>query len=275
MREEVASGWFDDGSEAGAIRTHAVRGDLVRVPFKPGEYSTELVGATTSVNLAALQNPDYSTRALSVTVNPASIGNGFRLWQALYGSVVGVRWSRASGACDFTIMVDGVPYAVTGAEDVLVNEGVTVGDDDGQFVIENLADGRHTVEIIIPADASATRTITLYGWLLERRAGYSDPPRTQTAFQQGLTTTQTVVTQSSSTAAALRGIRKIIYTNISASSATVTVQLGGVTNWQKTIAAGDSAELDFGAPTALSSGSFKHAASAASAINAFIIGEGY
>jgi hypothetical protein len=270
-----ADGWYDDGSESGALRTRPIRSDLAPVPFKPGEYATELSGATVTNNVAVAENPDGSTRSLGISVAAASINNGFRLWQVLYGTVIGVRWKRVAGACDFTLVIDGVPYVVTGVENVLVNEGITVTDAHGAFVVENLPDGKHIVELVIPADSVAVRAIELYGWLLERRWGYDQIPRAQTVTRNQLTTSQVAVpTSANGTPQSLRGIRKIVYTNISAGAAKVIVQLSANTIWAKSIAAGDSAELDFGAPTVLAA-SFNHASDTATAINFLVVGEGY
>jgi hypothetical protein len=63
---------------------------------------------------------------------------------------------------------------------------------------------------------------------------------------------------------------KVIYANISASPAKVIIKQGSNIIWQKTIAAGESDEFNFGAPEGLVS--VTHEASANSAINPTTIG---
>jgi len=118
----------------------------------------------------------------------------------------------------------------------------------------------------------ASRSVLLFGLLLERRAGYQEQPRVgQLLTPVTLTTSQVAVPGTPTTATGLRTIRKIVYANTTAGAITVTVQSNAVTIWSRSIAANSTEELDFGIPVGYTS-LITHAASAGSSVNATVVG---
>jgi len=270
-----AAGWEDDGTESGAIRVKSVRGDLVPVPFRSTYYQGD-VGSGCSVSWQSqgiVTNEDGSMTGLLVSV-AAGVNAGATVWQPFYGRVLGIRFSRnpSQAPADFGVLIDGVAYPVLGpppgweaVEAVSLNEAALM------VAADNLADGWHMAQLAFPS-GGGPRQWVLHGLLVEQRAGYRPPPRQlQLIGTAALTTTQTAIPNVYSNYPAVLGLRGILYTNISGSAATVTVKNGSAVMWQKSLAAGDSATLDFGERLAIDSG-LTHAAGANSAINATPLG---
>lgn len=275
---DSAIGWIDDGTESGALRAAIVRGDLVPVPIRTGQYTTTQNGTSTinEVAIGVESNEDGSSAALMFSA-VAGTNQGCGIQLIAYGRVVGIRWRRDTAAANpatFTVTIDGVAYGVPTAP-LFLGQSINLTDGHCYYVVaDNLSDGPHSVGVFVNADPAGgtNRTLIVYGLLLERRAGYGPPLHIQTTTTPVvLTTSATSINRLGGTARALRGVRKILYTNTSGSPATVTFQINGTTVWQKSIAAGDSADLDFGALTAMDT-TYKHLASATSAITAMLIG---
>lgn len=278
-----ASGWYDDGSESGALRTREVRGDLVPIPFDPLQYYAELVGTATAAfqTTGVYSNPDGSATGINVSV-PAGLTQGARLWVPFYGQAFGVRWRRDNSATDYiSVTVDGVPVAVnTGTLPLLEAEGLTtqITDAEARAVThEHLDPGVHVAEIAVVSDPSTTQSVTLYGLLLDSRAGYRPLPRVgQVQTASTLTTSAVEIPVGRGTALAMRAIRKVLYVNTSAAAVTVTVK--NSTNTLKVLYlaatgnAGDCGEFDPGSAIAASA-AFTHQASANTAVTATVIGE--
>jgi hypothetical protein len=254
-----------------------IQGDLVKVPLRPGYFQSEVGGtATATFQLSGIvQNSDGSGQGLSISV-PTGLNNGAQVWFPFYGRSLGIRFRRDTSLTipDFSVFIDGVAYAVTGQETYLVNEGITALVDPEVNVVlaRDLSDGLHFARVVVVEPSSGTNSLLLHGYLAERSAGYASPVRAQQIVSSAVITTSQVSFAPSNTAATgMRFIRKVIYTNISGGAVVVTVQNGATVIWQKSIAAADSAEFDFGNLTAINN-SLTHAAGSAAAINATIIG---
>jgi len=276
-----ANGWRDDGSESGLIRTEHVRGNLVPIPFDALQYYAELSGGATATSAptGVYSNPDGSGTGVNVSI-PSGADAGVRLWMPFYGRGFGVRWRRDSGltATNLSVVVDGEAVGVdTGNLPHLVAEAITtqITDAEARAITHPLLpnDGPHVAEIHVIRDPSATATITLYGFLLDERAGYRPLPRVaQMLTTTVLTAAAVEIPVGRGTALAMRAIRKVIYTNITAGPVTVTVKNGANTVWARSIPANETIEFDPGTAIAASS-AFTHQASAATSVNATVIGE--
>lgn len=278
-----AIGWEDDGSDSGVVRTRLLRGDLVEVPFRSLQFYAELAGGATATyqSTGVYSNPDGSGTGINVSVPPGvATGAGVRLWLPFSGRAFGVRWrrDRASMAA-FSVAVDGqaVPVA-SGLIPRLVAEGLTtqITDAQARAVTHDALpdDGPHLAELAFVSDPGATSTVTVYGVLLDSRVGYRQLPRVgQVVSTTVLTASAVEIPANRGNVLTFRSLRKVIYANTTAGAITVTVKNGANTIWAKSIAANDTAELDFGGAGLAPSAAYTHQASAAASVNATVIGE--
>lgn len=279
------NGAYDDGSFDGAIRAKLVSSDLVRVPWREGAFGTEIFGAAgqSFVRSSQPENSDGTFQYLSITApatTPPTVC-GVRVWYAFYGRVFGVRFRRNSltSNLDFQAAIDGMPYNVRANDNVLIAESMAPATVEGQqIVVDDLADGLHHAELIFNADPVLARQNYILGFLLERRAGYRDATVGTMPVTGTLTTTQTGVSMGAGASNNIRAIRSILYTNVTASPVTVTVQWNSVTIWQTQLAAsgaaGSSATFDPGSFLAShgTATTLSHLASANSAVQFAVIG---
>lgn len=249
------------------------RGDYVKVPFRNGYYYADNVSSTISWQSSGIyDNEDGSDTGITISV-PQGLNFGARIRVPFYGTVFGVRFRHGSTYTPFGVSIDGVAYGSFATQHTyLDNEAASLTDGESLIMVDtDLPDGLHYADIVLTSQASGTSALFLYGLILESRAGYERKLRNQIInATTALTTTQTAISLGSQASSQVRGVRQVIYTNTTASPITVTIQNNSAILWQKSIAAGDSATFDFGAPTAVSS-SQTHAASA-TGINATVIG---
>lgn len=244
-------------------------GDLVKVPFRSGHFYSTDVGSTASFQSSGItSNEDGSNTGLNVSV-PVGSQNGVSIRVPFYGRSFGLRWRRDSNAGDFSIAIDGVSYGlITGQHTYLINESAVLTDGESLVLItDDLPDGVHYAEIMV-SNRATTNAILFYGLLLERRAGYSEKPRTKPFLNPIAVTTSDVVIPKGSNPDSLLTVEKIIYTNTTASAITVTVNYNGVQMWQKPIPANDSVEFVLGSTI---NSLTTHLASA-TGVNATVIG---
>lgn len=242
----------EDGSPSGAVRTVRSDGVGVWVPIRNSDYVIENTGSTASFAESGFDyNMDGSGQGINISV-PATSGNGVRIWVPFAGRIFGVRWRLLSSAADrFTVVVDGVPVQVSGRPDRLVSEGITISSLASQGIAithDNLDPTKqHTAEIIVTADVGGSaRALTLFGWVLDKQAGYPEPRRVDyiSVVPTACPTSATAV--STGTAGSkVKGIRQIRYYNSSGGSLDVTVNYNGTAFWKTTLAAGGCAELTF------------------------------
>lgn len=272
------NGWFDSGHESGAVHVSDATGEAARVPFRAGQYYASVTGGAATVANSALliENPDGTGSSLTVTV-PAGLGPGARLWYPFGGSLFGVRWQAADGTPDFSVSVDGEAVLVEGRDARVTAEGITTQllDTAAQAITHRHLDPteRHLAELTFVSDASASRSWTLFGVLLDRRAGYQEPiRRLHNIPPVTLTTSQVAIgVQGANAQRVLSGVRKVVYYNGTAGAVDVTIQYNGTAVWKKSLAAGEVVEFDFGGVTAVNA-LWTHAASAGSSITATVIG---
>lgn len=348
--DNYALGWEPDGHEAGVVRAKLVSGRLARVPFRNATYWAQTNGSATATfqPSSILDNDDGTGTGINITV-PAGINNGVLLTFPFWGRRVGVRGRRLAASSDYTVAVDGTPYAAQGVQHPqlvlrgMSTSGLTDGDGVGVIVEDLPGEGPHYLEIEVVADntvvvaaggalisatsvpvgaltiayasgtvitfasgktatlsaaaavgattlsvtalaaalsagdaGGATKSVVLFGLLLEERAGYRPAPRvghfvSGTAPAVVLTTSQVAIGGLGTSG--ILYVRKIIYANITAGAVTATVQHGSPAKviWSKAIPANDTAELDFGQLMGYST-LLTHAASAGTSVNATVIG---
>lgn len=275
------AGVMEDGSPTGAVRSILTRGNAVEVPFRALEYYADLAGGATAAfqTTGVYSNPDGSATGINISV-PAAADAGVRLWVPFYGRLFGIRWRRDTGATasGITVTVDGVSTVVQPVVqlDHLTAEGITTQLTDAKaraITHDNLThDGPHVAEIVVAANPTGNATVTLFGYLADTRAGYTPLPRLgHVVSTTTLTTSAVEIPMNRGNILAFRGLRKVIYTNTTATAATVTVRNGAATMWSAEIPANGTATFDPGGVGA--SAAFTHLASTASAINATVIGE--
>jgi len=280
----------DDATPGGHLRVKNIRGDLVKVPFRANHYISQITGsASIGVNQSvAPENGDASDSCLFVTVN-AGLNNGAILKFWFYGTIVGLRWwPQYVGDIDFGVLIDGMPYDILDSD----REGNTPMLAETQYyafnnserleiLAQDLPDGKHQAEIHFPsnlASGAANTAWLLWGFLAERRAGYTDfprlldPPSAKTVLT---TSAVAVAAEYNNTQNLYRYLRSILYTNTSGSVVTVTLQNSSGIIWQTVLAAQGSAGCSdvFDPRGRLSYNSLlAHYASAGSAVNATVMG---
>jgi hypothetical protein len=276
-----ATGWFDDGSEGGAVRAAITRGDLVMMPFRGGHFAVPN-GGVTYYGGGFLDNEDGSGSRAILSVAHGTGGSGANIIQPFYGSVFGLRWLRDSTAptC-FSVIIDGMSYLVAGQDPRWVGDGLTVADTHSLVVIakdlpEVPGGGPHWADISVTQDSNLDRSLTLFGYLVERRAGYAKPaPRIHLNASGTLTTNPTAICDIGGYGQygiySTPAIRGIIYSNISLASATVTIKQGSNALATCTIAAGSTWTFDPLGPFALNA-TYTHQASAASSLTYMVLG---
>lgn len=268
------SGIHDDGTSERIVRTKITQGELVKIGVNTSNSTNGAVGGSTAVFQIQSNsyNSDGTSSAVVITV-PAYISGtqaGATLSRTIYGKTIGVRFLRSSATPVFCIEIDGVCYTVN--EPAVFNDISTTDSDGEAFIIiaDDLQDGPHTVRLIVTSDPAiaAIQTLYLYGFLAERRVGYTDIQRVNDFGSTGTLTTGAVGIPRTSE----RYVRAILYTNISAAPSTVTIVYGSTTIWQATIPAGASSTFDLLGLTALSA---THQASTPSAINFITLGANF
>lgn len=270
----AVGGSFDDGTSSRIARVKISQGELVKIGLNTANSTSTAVGSATS-SYQTQSNPnnaDATSSCVLLTV-PAFIAAtqaGVTIARTIYGKSIGVRFLRSSSTPVFCVEIDGVCYLVNQpiAFDDISNSAL---DGEAFFMIaDDLADGPHSVRVIIGSDPliNAIQTLTLYGFLAERRAGYVEPAKVNDFGTPGTLTTSAVAI----TRTVERYVRAILYTNISGSPATITLSYSGTVVWQQALAAGASVTLDLLGLTALSA---THSASVASAINFVTLGANF
>lgn len=267
-----------DTSEAGHIRAKIISGELVRVPFKAGAVYAANAGATATLNTGNMVwNDDKSMSAYNLSVPISSAGDtvSVEIWREFWGTKLGLYWRRSLATVrNIDVLVDGVVYPVETYPTLLAAEGSpgNVTATGMALVADDLPDGRHTAVVVITASVSVVRALLLFGFLLERRAGYNDPTpvmnfATFVAVPNGA---QTAISLGNSPDQ-LRWMRKVLYYNPTGGTITITLQNAGQTFKKIDLLADGGGEYDFGGATA-QTGTITHIASASGAFYAPIGG---
>jgi hypothetical protein len=297
------SGVYDDGSPDGALRARLVSGELVRLPFNQNQrtYQVNVNGTAAATLTAGVQplNPDGSATTLNLQNQGIGFANGMEVWQPFYGRVFGIRFRRDQNTPPvFCVMIDGQAYQVAGRDAQMMAEGFSGNTDEALVMVAtDLPDllpdqPAHKAVIELVGDPANNYTLVLYGYLVERRAGYVEHPRLPVPFQgvvlqsggSGGVQTNACLLINLAPTMNVYALRAIKLFNSSGAAVDVFLAQGGAANQQTTpgalvdhvqIPAGASALFDFLATVQLpTTGSqrFWLWASAANAVYAVAIG---
>lgn len=226
------------------LPTALMQGELVKVALRAGSYTSYAVGssAVSHVLQANQENRDGGNAVITMTVPPGTT-QGCALQTVVYGKVIGVRFrSDINTPTQFSVVIDGVSYAVTNAtykwNGRIPATSTTTDGDTYRIIASDLTDGPHSVEVILASDPLGVTTYTLafYGFVAERRVGYTERPGAQNIVAQGLLTGSLVAISAGSAPKNSTAVRRIIYTN-TGTAGTVTLAYGGTTVWQAALAA--------------------------------------
>lgn len=244
--DSIGRGAHDDSRE-GAILTKIAQGDLVRVPF-PNTIATAVVGTSTASHGSSASNPDGSQHGYTLTC-PAGLTQGAILRCTAYGRIIGVRFQRSSSTTPpFTVKVNGVIYAVRNTRGRRNAQAASISDNEALFIVAEdlLSDGPHTIEISLASEAGTSRSVVMYGLLLEASKGYAVYPQVASyaASPQAVTASAVAITASGF------AVRKLSFFNTTGADRTVTLKNGANSVRVITVptAAPSYAEHDFGQP---------------------------
>jgi len=272
------SGVLDDGTNEGSIRAKLVTGELVKVPLSAIDYSTVISGSATVSDLFNIYTNGDGTGQIVNMSTVAGLGtNACALRTVIYGRVVGVRYRRNSSTPAFSVLIDGTPYGVPAYNTApRFTNSSGPADREALFIIaDDLTDTAHSVEIVLYPDASVAKTLIVYGFTAERRAGYLPADRIDVIYSQGTLTNASVAVPGSTS---VRSIKYIWYQNTDLTNPhRVTVNFNSVSSWSKMIAAGDTEILrisEVGATLSGNSSTWSHLADANSVVKFTCIGNG-
>lgn len=144
--------------------------ELVMLPFRqPSAGNVVPNGAGTGSGDGTRTNYFGATLASSTWANTTSITVAFM------GSTFGLRFSRQYYS-PFGVRIDGVAYEVPYSQRLKVDTQLaapTQALGEGFIIADDLGDGPHEAEIILPCSVSQTRNWQFYGYLVEARG---NPP---------------------------------------------------------------------------------------------------
>lgn len=296
--EAQASGWKSDDTEQGLLRVQTAVSGLVKLPFRYGQFTTSSntppsVTPTLKEDIYR-ENSDGSCSGFSVVVTQGVAGSCYvsRIVFAFPGRVLALRWAKGVSSTtprDFTCVIDGVPYNVSNQiyDPKSGAEYETACGEACEVIADNLADGMHHCELVFPGAVDQANRWTIYGYAIEDRLGAIAPPRCMSwCNPQTLTDSMAYYDAShhgeTSAENWAQRIRKIAYSNSSASPVTVTIEnyynSTSATLAVLTCPANGSVEYDFGGSVAYdiagSSGrrALRHKASTTSVITAQALG---
>jgi hypothetical protein len=261
-----ARGFYDDGSESGAVRSRLVKGDLVSVPFRNGMYVVSSAGsASQGFELAdtTVEGMGWPHDGLLVTVPAPTAaggvlaGNGIKIAWPVYGTVVGIRFWKGyptlTTARDFVLAVDGVGYRVS-VSDLSPYDGSTLSNLFNEACLEvvatDLADTKHYCELIFPSDVvgGQQNQWVIWGYLAERRAGYREyPPIMNLSAGSGgipasvATASAQTIPMTNTSGRLMRAVRQVIFTNTGVGSSWVRISYNTNVFWEAVLSAAGSA----------------------------------
>lgn len=283
----MAKTYFNNlGSERGnrgqsIIRQKLISGELVKVPIGSIPYTQNGVTASTSSYI----NQDGSAYDVSMDSTTVIGQSGGTTWLTciLYGSTIGIRFSRQATTPPFCVVIDGTPYEVPEYKRVPYNINTV---DSALFdwetllmIAENLDDTTpHTVSIYIPVDPSGTKNLRFFGFLLEKKAGYRETLPGSAFYGNGQLGTAdqfySVPRTFGSNLPNVKALMEICYTNVHA-SATAKVTLQSNTNYllvNKDLAPGETFTRTFPGNGVNMASTLQHKSSVSNAINFTCIG---
>lgn len=273
------AGVQDDGTPEGVIRSKLVSGELVKVGFDTLNWSRSFSGSA-AANASQTMTSDGDGDLMSVNMSTvAGLGtNGVTLNFFAYGTIVGIRFRRDSATPPFSVLIDGVAY---GVDQKFLNakfaNGSAITDREVLYIVaKDLPDRCHDVNIVLYPDATVAKTLVVYGFLVERRAGYRDTTPKDILYGAGSLTALLVnVSTLDATSDYVRGLKSILYYNSDSVSRTVTIAYNSITIATLTIASLSSARFDLSTTGVMPGGStaaLQHQADATTVVKFVCIG---
>lgn len=257
------------------------QGELVRVPFYDIETATYAAGSgSASINRSAHSNGDRTGIGYSLQTGSAGLGSHIASISCIiYGRTVGIRFRKLTTTPSFALVIDGIAYSVSPQNRAAYFDNQQISglgaNKEGIFVVNDLADGPHSVRVILYPDASSTKTLVFYGFLAERVAGYSDSTLLDNLFGGGTLTNANVSVPATDNAGnANHGIKSILYYNTDSVTRVVTITWNSIVIATLSMAAGAPARYDFSAAGVNmgTSPNLVHKADAGSVVNFVCIG---
>lgn len=225
------TGWRQIASDPqGYSAQYPLRDRAVKMPFDTAQTNLDASGSAT----AQLQsggtnsNADGSNTAISIVV-PTYTGtkSGARIWVRFWGSVFGIRFLLTStSTAPFSCKVNGRAYKIDPYDLYITAEQRTFADGENLvFVVDNLPQDRVNHAIIsFPSPPSGSTAVTVYGLLLDGKAGYLEMPRTVGIASSGTLTASLANINLGSSTNTARGFLSCIYSNVD------TVSVSALTN---------------------------------------------
>lgn len=261
----------------GSVQQALLNGDLIRVPFRSIQVATLQVGGSCNLQGGGIKdNPDGSCLGLYMAVTKMASATDFKYAHAtfpIHGRWFGLRYLGPK-TFPFDVILDGDAHEVTPlSPGNMQSTGVWTGSQNEECIAiidTDLEDTRHVVEVVLTPDqpGGADRSLTLLGWVGERRLGLgSQIPDVGDLVAGTVPGTQTAVFGSQLP----RRVHRIVYTNNHSAAVTVTVKYGA--NKLKTMVlsavdtAGSSDVCDLGAAGGSNASQITQAASVAGVVD--------
>jgi hypothetical protein len=259
IQEQGILGVKDNGTPEGVVKVRLDQANLIKLPansfIQSNEFQAVLLGSASSNNsFNAFNNGDGSNSAFNISVGSGLGANLALTTFAIYGKVIGVRFRRIPSSTPFSVVIDGVPYD---CPDYIVNPRVgnttNIGQDrEAQWIVaDNLSDGQHTVQVFVYPSALISKTLVFYGFVVERRIGYTEFEKISALYSKGTLTAAVVnVPTSDEGGQSIRSVKSIIYQNTDTVARNVTINHGAILIAKIYLAAagtqGDTVNFDFG-----------------------------
>lgn len=268
-----ATGWVDDGSESGIIKTK--NNDIVIVPFSD-EPLDESAGAILNAfynGLSGIEESNGSVISLQIGVGST---NYVKKSFSFRGSVLGIL--RDAAKVPYTVVIDGIAYQAgyqVGKNNMPLrweNGNSFIDSRYLEVIVDDLPNTLHHCDIIIQGNASSQVSFKIFGLGLSKQAGY-ERPEEKVWYIGNVALPNTVTSIANLTTARIKSVSKFIFYNYSANAADVTVSyLGSNPIFISSVPAGKTVEWSF--PTLLSfdASIYRVMCNTASAVNMSIIG---
>lgn len=247
-----ATGWLDDGTESGIQRVRLSHGNLVPVHFRTSNCVLQPSGtASVSLNAVNTANFDGTSTGLFCSIpGSAALGNGARIAWWFNGPVLVLRYSSHGGTLPpMSACVDGISYDIPATQgyDPITNSQFGDGPAEMQYALiaDTLGTGPHFAEVFVQ-QTTYQSTLYLHGYMAAESAGYL-PPEKGLKFGSAQITVSTSYAGIYSGNSALKAVKKLFFNNPTAGAVTVSVRsISTAANpfWVKSVAVGDTAELD-------------------------------
>jgi len=278
----------DDGSDEGIVKMKLEQGELIKLPINSFAVGTEIqvvlgTSGSASQSNTSFGNGDGTASSMNMSTQVAGLGTNYSLINTLvYGKVIGVRFRRFSITPSFSVVIDGIPYdCPTYRQKPYTNNTMNIsGDRESYWIVaEGLEDIQHSVSIFLYPDATVTKTLVFYGFLVEKRVGYKEFEKNDFIYSSGTLTASSVVVPSTDAASQIvKSVKSIMYQNTDTLPRFVTITYNNIVIAKIYLAAsginGDSFKYDFGTGVNIggSTASLSHLADLAGKINFVTIG---